>query len=696
MQYQLSFRLQQLLFAAMLTIAVLLINPSHIFAQSYNYQKATEAFKNNNYDEALDYLGRELNDNPKNYEAYFYRALIYKSKEKYSLALTDINVAIKNFSNKEKSWLAASHRLKGELYLVIDEYNKAMDEYATAIKLSPDYIEYYIDRAQVYFEHSEYEKAEADYNQVLQRNEGEVRALAGLGRNHLAQKNHEQAEIILNKLVKLDPEYATGFYYRAILFKEKKEFNKAIDDVFTSYVLDESDKQAKNLFIEYAKKNYSLALSKVNAKIVATPEKDDWYFIRAQLLENKKDFTGAIRDYNKVYDLIDPADRDNLLNYRAGCFSSAGFYDQSITDYSSSLAIDSTEAFCYAYRGDVKRLKGDLNGALDDFNKAIEMEPREDWFYFRRGWIKDVLQHKYADALIDYSDAISINNKSIYTYLHRGRIYLRNAVDSNKAKDDFNTILALDTVITETGNYRQYALFHLGRKKEALEWQQKVLDQYPNETNYYDAACLYSLSNDTAKALTNMQLAFAMGYINFKHITQDDDMVNAMKCKSFASLVAENRKQFFETNKIDTSAGAVKTERSETATIPMKSRGSGTYEVSCKVNDLRLNFIFDTGASDISISQTEALFMLKNEYLNDSDIMGKQNYMDANGNISVGTKVMLRRVEIGGIVLKNVTASVVNNKNAPLLFGQSALNKYGKIIIDNKKSEITITTSISQ
>jgi hypothetical protein len=34
---------------------------------------------------------------------------------------------------------------------------------------------------------------------------------------------------------------------------------------------------------------------------------------------------------------------------------------------------------------------------------------------------------------------------------------------------------------------------------------------------------------------------------------------------------------------------------------------------------------------------------------------------------------------------------MVNNKNAPLLFGQSALSKYGKIIIDNKKNEITIS-----
>jgi aspartyl protease family protein len=84
-------------------------------------------------------------------------------------------------------------------------------------------------------------------------------------------------------------------------------------------------------------------------------------------------------------------------------------------------------------------------------------------------------------------------------------------------------------------------------------------------------------------------------------------------------------------------------------------------------------------------------FMLKNGYLNFSDITGTQKYMDANGDIEVGTTLIFKSVEFGGLILKNVKASVVNNKSAPLLFGQSALSKYGKITIDNEKKLITIT-----
>ena len=53
----------------------------------------------------------------------------------------------------------------------------------------------------------------------------------------------------------------------------------------------------------------------------------------------------------------------------------------------------------------------------------------------------------------------------------------------------------------------------------------------------------------------------------------------------------------------------------------MKREG-GVSIIPCKVNGLNLNFIFDTGASNVSISLTEASFMLKNGYLEEGDIIG--------------------------------------------------------------------------
>jgi aspartyl protease family protein len=124
-------------------------------------------------------------------------------------------------------------------------------------------------------------------------------------------------------------------------------------------------------------------------------------------------------------------------------------------------------------------------------------------------------------------------------------------------------------------------------------------------------------------------------------------------------------------------------------TIVKMEKINGVFQIPVEVNGVKMYFIFDTGASIISISETEANFLWKQGKLTTDDIKGTANFSDANGDISEGTIIILTTVKIGDRILKNVEASVVHNLNAPLLFGQSALGKFGKIFIDNNQEEIT-------
>ena len=123
------------------------------------------------------------------------------------------------------------------------------------------------------------------------------------------------------------------------------------------------------------------------------------------------------------------------------------------------------------------------------------------------------------------------------------------------------------------------------------------------------------------------------------------------------------------------------------AKVHMTKEG-GVYLVPITVNGLSLRFIFDTGASSISLSSAEAMVMLRQGKISKEDIVGQQQFQDATGGVSVGTIIRLRTVEIGGIVLENVEATVVENIQAPLLLGQSALNKFGKVTINYNNNTI--------
>lgn len=122
-------------------------------------------------------------------------------------------------------------------------------------------------------------------------------------------------------------------------------------------------------------------------------------------------------------------------------------------------------------------------------------------------------------------------------------------------------------------------------------------------------------------------------------------------------------------------------------TVPINGNGqekiqltlekSGIYTVPCEINGLRLRLIFDTGAKDVQLSMVEALFMLRNGYIDEDDFVGTGMYSTADGTISEHAIVNLRTIKIGSKVLTDVKACISSNIDAPMLLGQSALNKLG-------------------
>ena len=120
-------------------------------------------------------------------------------------------------------------------------------------------------------------------------------------------------------------------------------------------------------------------------------------------------------------------------------------------------------------------------------------------------------------------------------------------------------------------------------------------------------------------------------------------------------------------------------------TIIQMEKDGGVYKIPCEINGLRLKLIFDTGASNVCISESIALMMLENGYIDKSDIKGKSSSVVADGRIVDNTVINIKSLKLGGISLSDVEAVVIHQQSAPLLLGQSAIQKLGKVSIDGDK-----------
>ena len=290
-------------------------------------------------------------------------------------------------------------------------------------------------------------------------------------------------------------------------------------------------------------------------------------------------------------------------------------------------------------------------------------------------------------ALEDYNMGLEMSEDYPYLYLMRGELLLQEG-KQEEAMADFEKVIQKDTTAGD-GSCRQYALHFLGRDEEAQQWMDKIIEAEPDDAgNFYDRACLYARMGRLEESIEALRVAFEKGYRSFAHIRLDDDMDPVRKLPAFKALMEEyEAKQAAYLKEVELEAPAPE----ETITeIAFKRHPGGTFEIPCDINGLPLQMIFDTGAADVTISSVEANFMLKNGYLSDKDIKGKRYYQVANGQISEGTIITLREVKVGDAVLHNVDASVVKSQQAPLLLGQSAMERFGTITIDNQDNKLII------
>ena len=93
-------------------------------------------------------------------------------------------------------------------------------------------------------------------------------------------------------------------------------------------------------------------------------------------------------------------------------------------------------------RAEASSEKGDLDNALVDFGKAIELKPDSFEAYLERGMVH-LNKKAFELAVTDLSKAVDLNPKSAMAWANRGDAYEKKG-DSAKAKADYQKAVALD------------------------------------------------------------------------------------------------------------------------------------------------------------------------------------------------------------------------------------------------------------
>ena len=654
----------------------------------YNLRKAYEVLKEEEDEaKALDLVNKQLRETPDNVDALMLRLRLYRNKKEYGLALQDAN-HVQRVNKPKKTDLPASsiHWWKAYIYDDMGDKDNALASLRTAYELArkdnKDNLQSIaFDYAQALYYKDDLDGADVIYRQMLKENEADGGAMVGLSRNMIDRGQCKEALELLDRCQRMDSGYAEVYRFRMQAYDKLGETTSAIDAALDWY--DKNDDASTAAICKVLSKRPSYAEASLKSRAKKSESPFGWKALLCQFYETAHKYAEAVKAYDELEAEFGHYDQINY--YRSDNYARLGLYEKAIEDISRIMEKEPSLTLL-ATRGEYLCDAGRYAEAVADFSAAIEEEPTSTYAYYGRGWNYEILGED-AKALEDYNTALDIDQDDSYYHLMRGRLLERTG-RHDEAVRDYEAILQLDTAVVD-GSRRHYALHFFGRDDEALEWADKILDlDQEDRGNHYDKGCLLSLMGRPDEAIACLRKALEMGYRNFVHFAVDKDLDPIRELPEYKAMIEEYKAKHAEYLKefeLEMPASE------ETVTeIAVKRNPGGTFEIPCDINGLALQMIFDTGASDVTISSVEANFMFKNGYLSEKDIKGKRYYQVASGQLNEGTVITLREVRIGDAVLKNVDASVVKSQKAPLLLGQSAMERFGTITIDNQNNRLII------
>lgn len=222
--------------------------------------------------------------------------------------------------------------------------------------------------------------------------------------NKLFYQKNKDAVKPCDEALKFKPNYFAAYNSRGLVYKNLKQYERAIQDFDKALEL---------------KPNYELA-----------------YYNRGIAYSELKKYRQSIQDMDKVAELN--PNIEWLYVFRAVNYFYLEDYQQALADLDKAMELNPNLVEVYQMRGYIYFGPEDYQKAFSDFSKVTELKPNDSVSYKNRG---DLCRHfkQYEQAIQDYDKAIElgIEGKNFGEILYYRGLCYQATGDEDKAQVDF-------------------------------------------------------------------------------------------------------------------------------------------------------------------------------------------------------------------------------------------------------------------
>ncbi|MCP3367526.1 tetratricopeptide repeat protein [Bradyrhizobium cajani] len=217
-----------------------------------------------------------------------------------------------------------------------DRIDRAFKDYTEAIRIDPEAVGSLLNRAHIYNQRHDYDRAIADVNQAFEGGLSNYGKRAGYGERgyaYQAKGDNDRAIADYTESIQLDASNYVTLTARGATYLAKGDLDRAIADydqviaLYPKYAL----AYYSRAFAYRAKGDVDRVIADCSQAIALYPQYRDAYFARGYAYQTKGDFDRAIADYDQMI-ALDPNDGAAYSN-RAMAYLFKGDFRRAIADF---------------------------------------------------------------------------------------------------------------------------------------------------------------------------------------------------------------------------------------------------------------------------------------------------------------------------------------------------------------------------
>jgi len=272
---------------------------------------------------------------------------------------------------------ATEYAERAKRHLEAGRLDAAIEDLSQAIKLDRKFVEAYARRAKAFYRKRDYDTAIADCNEAIRLDETNADAYHTRGRAYYAQKENDKALADFTHTIQIDTHFASAYNNRALIYELKKDGPRAYADYTRTIELAPRDDVARSNRAELLRghREYDNAVKDAEAALDINPFNTFAWKVRGWSLRDKGEFVAAIQNYTQALEFV-PNTLDFYLNRGIAYARIEGQLDKAIADYNKAIELDRGYHWAYFYRGQAYEDAGKLGDAQPDFEKALKLYPQ--------------------------------------------------------------------------------------------------------------------------------------------------------------------------------------------------------------------------------------------------------------------------------------------------------------------------------